>query len=304
MTGKSSTTKQWIEDIAKTKKADKILVEKVIRALILLEGLTQSELNFVFKGGTALFLLLNSSKRLSIDIDIILPEKPKNLSEILNKICIEKGFIRCENQTRNAETSVPKAHYKLFFISEIEDKESDILLDVLFEKVNYSSVIEIPIKSDFITLSEPFEKVKVPDFNNLLADKLTAFAPNTTGIPYHKNEKEMGMEIIKQLYDIGCLFDYADNIHAVKQVFNAFAETEIAYRNEHISIENVLDDIFDNALAICLRTNQGNADFAMLLTGILKVKNYIFSESYHLEKAITDGLESRVFGNTNQAQCH
>ena len=50
------TTKPWIEQVSKTQKADKILVEKVIRALILLEGLAESGLNFVFKGGTALML--------------------------------------------------------------------------------------------------------------------------------------------------------------------------------------------------------------------------------------------------------
>jgi len=44
------TSKEWIEAIAKSQKADKILVEKVIRALMLLEGLTKSDLDFVFKG--------------------------------------------------------------------------------------------------------------------------------------------------------------------------------------------------------------------------------------------------------------
>jgi hypothetical protein len=34
-------------------------------------------------------------------------------------------------------------------------------------------------------------------------EKLTAFAPNTTGIPYEKNGHSKSMEIIKQLYDIG-----------------------------------------------------------------------------------------------------
>lgn len=45
------------------------LLEKMIRALMLLEGLSKSGLTFIFKGGTALMLLLDSAKRLSIDID-------------------------------------------------------------------------------------------------------------------------------------------------------------------------------------------------------------------------------------------
>ena len=49
----NSTSKEWIERTAKSVKADKILVEKVVWALIFLEGLAESELEYIFKGGTA-----------------------------------------------------------------------------------------------------------------------------------------------------------------------------------------------------------------------------------------------------------
>jgi len=90
-----SASKDWIEGISRTTTAkDKILVEKVVRALMLLEGLCKSGLNFVFKGGTALMLLLGSGKRLSIDIDIIIPDKNIKPDEALNNICKEYGFNR------------------------------------------------------------------------------------------------------------------------------------------------------------------------------------------------------------------
>lgn len=83
----------WINRVAKeNRNADKILVEKVIRALLLLEGLVKQKIPFVFKGGTALMLHLNSTKRLSIDIDIILPKAPENLEEILDKAGKRTGF--------------------------------------------------------------------------------------------------------------------------------------------------------------------------------------------------------------------
>ena len=66
MITQNSITKEWIESVAKSNKADKNLVEKVIRALLLLEGLSEFGLNYVFKGGTALMLLLNSEKRLAM----------------------------------------------------------------------------------------------------------------------------------------------------------------------------------------------------------------------------------------------
>ncbi len=47
------------------------LLEKVYRAFLLLEGLSESGVDFVFKGGTAVMLLLDRAQRFSIDIDII-----------------------------------------------------------------------------------------------------------------------------------------------------------------------------------------------------------------------------------------
>jgi len=53
----------WLNQVSKQhRNADKILVEKVIRALLLLEGLAKQNLPFVFKGGTALMLHFNSIK--------------------------------------------------------------------------------------------------------------------------------------------------------------------------------------------------------------------------------------------------
>ena len=82
MISKDSLHIDWITKVSSAnRKADKILVEKVIRALMLLEGLVKQNLDLVFKGGTALMLILDSPKRLSIDIDIIIEKEPKNLDE-------------------------------------------------------------------------------------------------------------------------------------------------------------------------------------------------------------------------------
>lgn len=83
----------WINEVSlKNRNADKILVEKVIRALLLLEGLAQEHLNFVFKGGTALMLHFNSTRRLSIDIDILIPQMPEKLNDTLGNVASKQGF--------------------------------------------------------------------------------------------------------------------------------------------------------------------------------------------------------------------
>ena len=282
---------EWINKVSKgNRNADKILVEKVIRALLLVEGLAKQNLQFVFKGGTALMLLMNSTRRLSIDIDIILHDSISNLDEILNNAAIEQGFIRKELNARSTHTNIKKEHYKFFYapIHKSKADEESVLLDILYEKVNYKNVIQIPVQSSFIPNKLKPVNVNVPSFEDILADKLTAFAPNTTGIPYFKNEDSMSMEIIKQLYDIGNLFDVVQDLETIKATFSNFVKAELSYRNQTtLNVNDVLNDIYQTALCITLRGADGKGDFGQLSLGIQRVVRFIFSENYHLEKAIT-----------------
>jgi len=281
----------WINDIsAKNRKADKILVEKLIRALFLLEGLAKVDLNFVFKGGTAMMLILDSSKRLSIDIDIILYEEPENLEELFQKLISEQHFSRFELQHRNTESKIKKAHYKFYYspIHKTQSEEEYVLLDILFEEPNYQQIVELPIKSKFIITDGEKVTVKLPSKNDILGDKLTAFAPNTTGIPYFKKDKSMSMEIMKQLYDIADLVDIADNLEILSETFKTFSRTELNYRNkEEMNHNDVLEDVIQTSLCIVSRGTAGIGNFDELQAGIQRVSRFIFSEAFHLDKAIT-----------------
>lgn len=69
-----SRSLEWIKKVAKQNRpTNPILVEKVIRAFSLLESLARSGCPFIFKGGSSLMLHFGSSRRLSIDVDIICP---------------------------------------------------------------------------------------------------------------------------------------------------------------------------------------------------------------------------------------
>lgn len=296
MINKNEISLEWLNQVSKQhRNADKILVEKVIRALLLLEGLAKQNLSFVFKGGTALMLHFNSTKRLSIDIDIILPSEPENLESILEAIVEGEGFLRKEIQHRSTDSKIKKEHYKFFYmpLHKTNKDEEYVLLDILFEEVNYEKLVSLPIKSDFVPIIDQPLNVNIPSLEDILGDKLTAFAPNTTGIPYFKKDDNMSMEIIKQLYDIGNLFDVATDIKTIKTTFYRFAKTEITYRNsEEINENDVLQDIYETSLCIATRGADGKGNFEELLNGILRIKGFIFSESYHIEKAITQASKA------------
>jgi len=248
MIDRSRINIDWINQVSKqNRKADKILVEKVIRALLLLEGLVLREIPFVFKGGTALMLHLNSSKRLSIDIDIIMSKEIEGFEDILEKIVVDQGFSRLELQNRSTNTKIKKEHHKFFYtpIHKSNKEEEYVLLDILFEDIGYKNVIEIPIQSFFVPIKGAPITVKVPCLEDMLGDKLTAFAPNTTGIPYFKKKNSMSMEIIKQLYDIGNLFDVANDLEVIKVTFLKFVDTELTYRSMYgLTANDVLEDIY------------------------------------------------------------
>lgn len=74
MISPESRSLEWISQVAKQQGIKDIaLAEKTIRAFSLLEALARSGCPFLFKGGSSCMLHLNTSKRLSIDIDIICP---------------------------------------------------------------------------------------------------------------------------------------------------------------------------------------------------------------------------------------
>lgn len=299
MINETTYTREWIlkkssQYVRGKKKADPTLIEKVTKTLHLLEELAITDLKFIFKGGTSLLLLLNKMHRFSIDIDIIVEEKKQDIDmeEVLSKIVEgSKVFIRFEEDVRQGNNEVPKAHYKVFYKSALDGQESYILLDVLFEKSHYVKVIEKNIDCSLIEYSDPAVKVTMTSVDCILGDKLTAYAPNTTGIPYGKNKE---LEIIKQLFDVGNLFDEMEDVDTVRNTFRKMAEQELTYRekSEDLTFVDVLNDIFETSKILSERGRIEKETFDQLQTGVNRIKDYIFSKNYILESAVNSASKA------------
>ncbi|EKF54949.1 hypothetical protein I215_09521 [Galbibacter marinus] len=293
MTHDDSLKEKWITDVAKQHKSDPILIEKVIRALSLLEHLQNSGLEFIFKGGTALMLLLKEPKRFSIDIDIIISKKPKDMKTMLDAVIKNSDFIEYKIDERKSKSNIEKEHYKFYYtpITNARAEQEYILLDVLYEESHYGKhTSDIEIKSPFIKSEGKNATVTVPVPEAILGDKLTAFAPNTTGVPYGR-EKEV--EIIKQLFDVGNLFDMVTDMTIVSEVFTRFAQTELAYRElKELNKEDVLNDVFQTALLMATRGQSGTGNYNELQRGIQNIKNFIFSENFHIERAMVPAAKA------------
>jgi len=290
-------TTEWIELKSKELNySDKNLIEKVIRAFTLLEMLASSGCPFHFKGGSCLMLLLNDvTHRLSIDVDIMCPPDV-NVGDYLDRYA-ESGFIEYTLvERRQAGKDVPKSHskffYKVAFKSDI-DKTSFILLDVLYEDCHYQKLQRIAIENDFIETVGEKVFVNVPSIGDILGDKLTAFAPDTTGIPYYKNGRLATLEIIKQLYDIGRLFDKIYDLTITAEAFKKIAPVELGYRSMDTGDLNpIFDDILNTSLIISMRGLIEKDKFTLLQEGIKSIGVFVYKQSYHIENAIVDASKA------------
>lgn len=296
MIRKECLTTQWIQSIAKqTRYKDLNMIEKVIRALSLLEMLKMAGCPFCFKGGSALMLILGqTAHRLSIDIDIICPPGTDIESYLQD---IERfGFVAKELQLREQrDSNIPKSHSKFYYHiaykSETE-QQSYILLDVLYEDLHYHTVKEVDIVSPFVALDGTPLKVFVPSADDILGDKLTAFAPNTSGIPYLKGDRDCSLEIIKQLYDVGRLFEHIEDFTHTINTFKKIGEIELQYRGMANDLSLIYNDIRETALCLSTRGLLGAGDFNMLQSGIKKITALIYTQNYYIEQAITDAAKA------------
>ncbi len=296
MISKECYTQEWIDTVStQLHYNDKNLIEKVIRALSLLEMLVHAGCPLVFKGGTALMLILSGKlHRLSIDIDIICPPGT-DIEEYLSQF-EEFGFVSKEIvERRQRGTNIPKSHSKLFYQIAYRkglEKPDYILLDVLYEDLHYTQTNQVAIQSPFIKLNGEPLQVTVPSASDILGDKLTAFAPNTTGIPYYKGDKCCSMEICKQMYDVSRLFDVVDDLTITAKSFAKIAEVELQYRNLPNNHNLIFEDIRNTALCISTQGKIDSEHFELFMDGIKRIKSFMYQGRYIIDDAIRDAAKA------------
>jgi predicted nucleotidyltransferase component of viral defense system len=282
MISDKSRTKEWILGIREEFPGrDSILIEKLIFALSLLEDLRLSGLDFIFKGGTSLILLLGTPTRFSIDIDITL-HGDVDLNQYFSKIIAKGTFSRYEESIRIA--NIPKRHFKFFFQSVIQGQEITLLLDILFEENFYTQSISVPIQSSILSQDGQTTEVICPSVECLLGDKLTAYAPHTTGIQYGIEKQ---LEMVKQLFDVAILFNVVSDVSETRITFSRISQQEISYRGfVDISLVEVLWDAINTSILIGTRGHANQKEYQEWVDGIEKLGSYVFRGRFTIDTAV------------------
>lgn len=273
------------------------LIEKMIRALRVLELLSQSKRPFIFKGGTALMLLLGEAKRLSIDLDLAIDEPQSDVLPWLVEL-LPSGY--SAKTTFISQDGVPKNHYRVFYQTALDGdpQEDSIKIDVLFSATKYPVTQQTAITLPIIGFSEQPIFVQTPDLHSILGDKLTAFGPNTVGVPFRRAYGEPSqLEVIKQMHDIAAIVSQlADEINftIVKQTYQFFVEQEASFRKINCNWEMCLEDAFQTALCLLSggKIGGGQDIMAQLKMGTQTMDSYVFARGgYQRINQISDATK-------------
>ena len=206
------------------------------------------------------------------------------------------------NWVNHCQSQDAKCFYQVSYVTNTATEK--ILLDVLFEDNWYSCIEQLPIVSPFLAVTGEPWTVKLPSKDDLLGDKLTAFAPNTTGIPYIKTvigrgglpeDRHCSMEIIKQLFDVASLFDRIDDLSAARATFEKIAPIELDYRQmDSGDLTPILDDIYNTSELICtgIYKNDRSFEYQELVRGINQIRPLIISEKYNHYSAIVNASKA------------
>lgn len=256
--------------------SDRGIFEKTVYAFSLLGELLQIYPGLIFKGGTSILLHIFPPARLSIDIDILLPEKEQaGLKDALNRMVLaSEWFDAVTEDMRHGK--IPKAHYKFQFASQFTKEPQFVLLDVVFTEHPYKKIVEKDLSRLPLFFADIKTVVHVPTPEGLLGDKMTAVSSKTMGIPLNENRS---MQVLKQVIDLGELFKVTSDIDDIKQSFLRTVEQENGFRKTIYSIDEVLNDVtniaFKYSQFLLKGADNSFPEIALINEGLNRVGNHL-----------------------------
>ncbi len=272
---------EYIRELQKRYSSDPGLIERALYAFGLLEAIKTVDLPFCFKGGTSLMLILDQPARLSTDIDIIV--KPgTDVDVYIDKASKIFPFLSKDEDVRKGKNGIVKRHFKFTYYSPVRKKEFYILLDVVFAELPYAKTIKREIKNELLLTTGDNLEVEIPTADCILGDKLTAFAPRTTGILLGSGKE---LEIAKQLFDTAMLSDHLEDYALFSDTYKIAVKDETAFRGGKWSEEDVLRDTIRACVSIISRGKIDKDDYVEYLLGIKSLKNHILLHGYNTDDA-------------------
>ncbi|MFW5921223.1 MAG: nucleotidyl transferase AbiEii/AbiGii toxin family protein, partial [Polyangiales bacterium] len=206
--------------------------------LELVSQLSHRGLDFRFKGGNSLLVLLEDPHRFSIDVDIVTTATKDELAELVERIATGCPlFTRWEKRAPRTKPWLPMISFKLFFESHYQSaEESYVMLDCVLRPPPYDGVRRRVRCGD---IYEAGHQVEVPSVSGLIGDKLLTIGPSTLGIPLGKGKEA---HRLKHVFDVSLLSRQGYDLEAVRRSLVGCMEQENDIQGSTWGQPEVLED--------------------------------------------------------------
>jgi hypothetical protein len=229
-------TRQHYE--AHTGTAPAHLCELVVHCLELVSQLSHHGLEYRFKGGNSLLLLLEAPERFSIDGDIVTTATKEQLVSLVEQVADSCDvFGRWESRQPQTKPWLPMISFKLFFESVYQPPDDAyVMLDVVLEPPPYPGVLR-QVRCG--TLYASVEQAEVPSVSGLIGDKLLTIGPSTLGIPLGKGKEA---QRLKHVFDVALLSRRGYQPRAVREAITGCQAQEERIQGRGYSWEEIARD--------------------------------------------------------------
>jgi len=229
-------TREHIE--ANRREAPAALAEQAVLCLELVAELAGEGLDFCFKGGNSLLVLLTDPRRFSIDVDIATDESRERIAGCLEAaLSKHRMFTRVTHRQHKTKPWLPMTSYEIFYNSVFPASgEPFIMLDAMLKKSGYPLVKRKVACGD---LYDSGAEALLPAVESLLADKLLTLGPGTLGIPLGKKKEA---QRLKHGHDISLLMTKRPDLDLLRRALCLCLDAENALQEKKCSLTQVLKD--------------------------------------------------------------
>ena len=146
----------------------------------------------------------------------------------------------------------------------------------------YDQVVTKPIRNDLLVTVPEDLVVTMPTMECILGDKLTAFAPHTTGVLLGEGKE---LEIAKQMFDVAALAERMQDQKQFRATYDKAVVEELAFRGLELEKEKVLKDTIRACISIISRGEYDKEDYVEYLKGIRSLTDHILGKKFTPEIA-------------------
>ncbi len=229
--------KEKIKNLLETRKLSSIAnLEKAIFALEYIAQLKEEGFDFIFKGGSAIQILLGDQwNRLSVDADICTNASKDELDSALDSIKSRFNGVDFSYAPRESDLDNFFASYRIS-TPPITDTARTILLDVQLITPKYS-VQDTKLESFFYKTDK---MVQTPTVNSILGDKLSVIGPTTVGRKL--DDSRNGIEYAKHFYDINSLHKNLSNFEETRVTYSSIIKIQEKIRRKTFQLDHCIND--------------------------------------------------------------